>query len=82
MKRIYNHRSTSILRTLGALSYPTTDVYLLTDALEHFHEIRLNYHELDPAYYITLPSFASCSFLAMSGVRLQQIHNRDMYERI
>ena len=62
--------------------YLMTDVYLLTDVFESFREMCLNYYGLDPAHYITLPNFAWSAFLAMTGVRLQQIHNRDMYEMI
>ena len=54
----------------------------LTDVFENFREMCLNYYGLDPAHYITLPNFAWSAFLAMTGVRLQQIHNRDMYEMI
>ena len=49
---------------------------------ENFREMCLNHYGLDPAHYRTLPNFAWSAFSAMTGVRLQQIHNRDMKEMI
>ena len=60
-----------------------TDVYLLTDVFEHFRDMCLDYCGLDPAYYITLPNYswnAFCHYI--TGVRLQQIHIKEMYEMI
>ena len=62
--------------------YLMTDVYLLTDVFENFRDMCLNYYGLDPAYYITLPNYAWNAFLSMTGVRLQQIHIKEMYEMI
>ena len=62
--------------------YLMTDVYLLTDVFENFRDMCLNYYGLDPAYYVTLPNYSWNVFLYMTGVRLEQIHNRDMYEMI
>ena len=42
----------------------------------------LNFYGLDPAHYITLPNYSWSAFLSLTGVRLQQIHNKDMYEMI
>ena len=42
----------------------------------------LNYYGLDAAYYVTLPNYSWNVFLYMTGVKLEQIHNRDMYEMI
>ena len=42
----------------------------------------LNYYGLDPAYYITLPNYSWNAFLSLAGVRLQQIHIKEMYEMI
>ena len=80
-QRIWEHFN---IKNLGEYHdlYLMTDVYLLTDVFENFREMCLNYYGLDPAHYITLPNFAWSAFLAMTGVRLQQIHNRDMYEMI
>ena len=72
------------LKNLGEYHdlYLMTDVYLLTDVFENFRDMCLNYYGLDPAYYITLPNYAWSAFLHMTGVRLQQIHIKEMYEMI
>ena len=62
--------------------YLMTDVYLLSDVFENFRDMCLNYYGLDPAHYITLPNYSWSAFLSLTGVRLQQIHNKDMYEMI
>ena len=59
-----------------------TDVYLLTDVFEKFRDMCLSYYGLDPAYYITLPNYSWNAFLSLTGVRLQQIHIKEMYEMI
>ena len=59
-----------------------TDVYLLSDVFEHFRGMCLNYHGLGPAYYITSPNYAWNAFLSLTGVGLQQIHIKNMYELI
>ena len=62
--------------------YLMTDVYLLSDVIENFRDMCLNDYGLDPAHYITLPNYSWSAFLSLTGVRLQQIHNKDMYEMI
>ena len=42
----------------------------------------LNYYGLDPAHYITLPNYSWNTFLHKTGISLEQIHNKDMYELI
>eukprot|EP00438_Fugacium_kawagutii_P027037 Skav201248 [mRNA] locus=scaffold3106:102205:103722:- [translate_table: standard] len=42
----------------------------------------LNYYGLDPAYYVTLPNYSWNVFLYMTGVKLEQIHQKEMYEMI
>ena len=59
-----------------------TDVYLLTDVFENFRDMCLNYYGLGPAYYLTLPNYSWNAFLSLTGVRLQQIHIKEMYEMI
>ena len=59
-----------------------TDVYLLTDVFEKFRDRCLNYYELDPSYYITLPNYSCNAFCSLTGIRLQQIHIKEMYEMI
>ena len=50
--------------------------------LKIFRDMCLNYYGLDPAYYITLPNYSWNAFLSLTGVRLQQIHVKEMYEMI
>ena len=60
------------------------DLYLMTDEnlVENFRDMCLNYNGLDPAYYITLPNYSWKAFLSLTGVRLQQIHIKEMCEMI
>ena len=77
----YNHFN---ITNLGAYHdlYLMTDVYLLTDVFDNFRDMCLSYYGLDPAYYVTLPKYNWNVFLYMTGVKLEQIHNQDMYEMI
>ena len=72
------------IRNLGEYHdlYLMTDVYLLTDVFEKFRDMCLNYYGLDPAYYLTLPNYSWNAFLSLTGVKLQQIHIKEMYEMI
>lgn len=69
------------IRTLGEYSdlYLLTDVLLLTDIYENFRDTSLKTHELDPAYYITLPSYSWDCMLKKTGVTLDTIQDHDMY---
>ena len=62
--------------------YLMTDVYLLTDVFENFRDMCMNYYGLDPAYYITLPNYSWNVFLYKTGVKLEQIHIKEMYEML
>ena len=62
--------------------YLMTDVYLLTDVIENFRDMCLNYCGLDAAYYITLPNYSWNALLSLTGVRLQLLHIKEMYEMI
>ena len=53
--------------------YMTTDVLLLADVFEEFRTMCLESYELDPAYYLTLPSFAWSAMLKQTGVELKLI---------
>ena len=59
-----------------------TDVYLLTDAFENLRDMCLNSYGLGPAYYLTLPHYSWTAFLSLTGVKLQRIHIKEMYEMI
>ena len=47
-----------------------TDVLLLTYVFENFRNLCMTYYGLDPAYYMTLPTFA---WDAMNKVNLHYI---------
>ena len=59
-----------------------TDVFLLADVFENFRDMCLSHYGLDPTYYITLPNYSWNAFLSPTGVRLQQIHIKNMYEMV
>lgn len=59
--------------------YLRTDVLLLADIYENFRKTFLNSYGLDPARYITLPSYAFDCLLKMTGQSLDLISNEDMY---
>ena len=42
----------------------------------------LEFYGLDPAHYYTLPNFAWDAMLLKTGVKLEQIHDLEMYEMI
>ena len=61
-------------------SYLKTDVLLLTDVFENFRNSCMKSYGLDPAYYMTLPSFAWDAMLKKINITLGLVHDRDMYE--
>ena len=47
------------IKTLGECHvFLASDVYLLADVFEKFKDMCMDYYELDPAHYYTLPNFA------------------------
>ena len=72
------------IRNLGEYHdlYSQTDVLLLTDGFEHFRDLCLEYYGLDPAHYFTLPNFAWDAMLLKTGVVLEPLTDKDMYEMI
>ena len=52
--------------------YLTLDVLLLADVFENFRRMSLNYYELDPCHYYTLPglSFDACHKLTKIELEL------------
>ena len=56
-KRIWEHFGLVNLGQYHDL-YLRTDVLLLTDVFENFRDLCLEYYQLDPAHYFTLPNFA------------------------
>ena len=60
------------LKNLGEYHdlYLKTDVLLLADVFERFRTFGLKTYSLDPAHYITLPSYAQDAMLKMTGRHL------------
>ncbi|XP_054277901.1 uncharacterized protein LOC128996535 [Macrosteles quadrilineatus] len=69
------------IKDLGQYSdlYLLTDVLLLTDIFEHFRDASLKSHQLDPAYYITLPSYSWDCMLKNTNIKLETIQDHDIY---
>ena len=80
-KNIWEHFG---IRNLGEYHdlYLQTDVLLLTDVFENFRDLCLEYYGLDPAHYITLPNFSWDAMLLKTGVVIDPITDKDMYEMI
>ena len=72
------------IRTLGQYHdlYLRTDVLLLTDVIENFRDLCMEYYGLDPAHYYTLPNFAWEAMLLKTGVEIEQLHDKEMYEMV
>ena len=80
-KNIWEHFG---IRTLGQYHdlYLRTDVLLLTDVFENFRDLCLKYYGLDPAHYYTLPNFSWDAMLLKTGVEIDPLTDKDMYEMI
>ena len=59
--------------------YLLTDVLLLTDVFEGFRDMCLTHYGLDPAHYLTLPSYAWDVMLYKTGVVLDTLQDVDQY---
>ena len=62
--------------------YLRTDVLLLTDVIENFRDLCLEYYGLDPAHYFTLPNFAWDAMHLKTGVTIDPLTDKEMYEMI
>ena len=62
--------------------YLKTDVLLLTDVFENFRDMCLSFYGLDPVYYYTLPNFAFDAMLKLTGIEIDLVYDREMYEMI
>ena len=59
--------------------YLTTDVLLLADVFEEFRTTAMKNYGLDPAHYITLPSYSMDAMLKKTGETPQLLTDPDMY---
>ena len=62
--------------------YLKTDVLLLADVFEKFRDLSMQTYGLDPAYYISLPSYSWDSMLKFTGIELELLTDIDMYQMI
>lgn len=79
-------RAKDIWKTFGCKSfkqyhdhYLQTDVLLLADVFEHFRCMGMQYYGLDPAMYLTLPSYSWDACLKMTDVKLELMRDPEMY---
>jgi hypothetical protein len=59
--------------------YLKTDVLLLADVFENFRTTAMAYYSLDPAHYLTLPSFSFDSCLKYTNVSLELITDPEIH---
>ena len=62
--------------------YLRTDVLLLADVFEAFRDLSMQTYGLDPAYYISLPSYSWDCMLKFTGIELELLTDIDMYQMI
>lgn len=60
------------------LVYCRSDVLLLAEVFQKFRSTMISFTELDPSYYISLPSFAWDSMMKLTKVTLQCFEEIDM----
>ena len=58
--------------------YVESDVLLLVDVFENFRNQCLKTYDLDPAYFLTLPSLAWQACLKATKIKLRLITNQEM----
>jgi hypothetical protein len=64
------------------LTYLKTDVILLADVFENFRKVCLNYYNLDPANYLTLPGLAWDAALLQSNIKLELIDDLEILDMV
>ena len=81
----YNHAQTvwnSLkIKNLGEYHdlYLKTDVVLLADVFEHFRDTILNYFQLDPCHFYTVPGLSWSAALKMTKCKLTLLSDPTMY---
>ena len=59
--------------------YLKKDVFLFADIFEKFIDTCLKFYKLDPCHYFSSPGLIWDAMLKMTGVKLKEISNIDMY---
>ena len=59
--------------------YLKLDVFLLADVFQAFQKMMKGKFSLDPAYYISLPSFAKDVLYKTTGQKLELFTDENMY---
>lgn len=59
--------------------YMETDTYLLADVFINFRRTMMDKFHLDPAHFISLPSYGFQSMLKLTKVKLDHIYDMDVY---
>ena len=57
-------------------------MYLLADVFENVRDMCLEYYQLDPAHYYTLPNFAWDAMFKKTNVRMDMLCDLDMCQKI
>lgn len=72
------------IKSLGEYTdlYLKCDVLLLCDIFEKFRNSSLKYYKLDPVYYVTSPGLSWDAMLLHTGVTLDLLDDKEMYEMI
>lgn len=72
------------IQSLGEYTdlYLKCDVLLLCDIFEKFRNSSLEYYNLDPTYYVSSPGLSWDAMLLYTGVKLDLLDDKDMYEMI
>ena len=76
--QVYNHFNCRNLKDYSLL-YLKCDVLILADVFEAFRDTMMQSYWLDPAYFVSLPSYSFSACLFHTGVRLQLLTDIDMY---
>ena len=78
-QRVWNNFNCATLGQYADI-YLKTNVVLLVDVFESFRDMCLLHYGLDPAHYVTLPSYAWDVMLRLTGVKLDTLRDVDMYQ--
>jgi hypothetical protein len=62
--------------------YLKTDVLILADVFENFINTAVEFYNLDPCHYLTLPNFAWDAMLRKTEIELDQLTDIDKYQMI